>query len=437
MRSLVSPLVPPRDAPADRRPRAAARRERGSMTPILAGSAVALALMAIGGATVGRLAAVRLDVQRASDAAVLAAAQIIKERGLPFDDAARMAAENLARRNSRLPVTFTWTINDAPTALEFSVAAQATVDVPRMIFMSGSTTVSARARGRVTQAKFDEATRRLPKLMLVLDYSGSMNQIMPGSGGKSAIRVLKESVTNLLDAGLMVDYGLAIFASGLEDQAPIGTSVATLKAKVNGRNAGGMTCTSCGLNRARELLLAAGEDTGRYVLLVSDGAPNNGGGANGARAAATSIWNNPTAGTIFTLHIDWSGGADAALRNFMISVSGTPASRGDVSYYYRATDANTLRDTFRNIVASIVCSVGPLVPAPAAPSSLRVYLKDRGSGVERLIPAVADLAANAAIEAYRYDAPTATLRLTQTACNAVLDLRQQVVVRHGQAGLVE
>ncbi len=399
--------------------------DRGSMTPIVAGICVALTAMGIGGVTLGRIVAVKKDSQRAADAAVLMAAEVVRERGFPFDAASRTAAESAGSANVNLPVSFALNVRETADAVEFEVVAQAPVRVSPWIFASGVTTVSARAKGKVTQNRFDDAERRYPKLALVLDYSGSMNQIMPGSGGQSAIRVLRDSVRGLLDAALRVEYGAVLYSSNVLDAIPVAPGSENRIKSSLGRGANGMTCTSCGLNRARQLLLAA-QNTGRYVVLVSDGAPNNGGGESGARAAARDLWGSDV--TIFTLHIDWSGGSDTRLRNFMISVSGTPSSRGDTGYYYRATDASTLRRTFEEIVASIVCTVGPVNPAPTSPAELRVYLRD-GAGRERALPPVADLAANRGIEAYRYEAATRTLKMTEAACDAIIDRGDEAIVR--------
>lgn len=410
-------------------------RERGSVTPLVWGVSLVFVAFALGGATIGRQAAVRQDAQRAADAAVLAASYVIKEQGLPFTPAKRTIAESIARKNSGLPATFVWTLSETGTYVDFTVTASLTMGgALKWMYPSGTTTVNARAKGRATQSKFDEATRRLPKFVLVLDYSGSMNQIMDGGGGKKAIDVLEDNVRTLLDLGLDIEYGAVLFETDIRTSVGIGPGAPGLiKARMAANGADGWTCTSCGLNRANNLLSAV-EDTGRYVLLVSDGDPNEGGGKAGARTAAAGLWG--IGATIFTLHIDWTGGTNTGLRDFLISVSGTPGGHPDAGYYYRATDAGTLASTFSSIVSSIVCSVGPMAPAPSDPASMRVFLRTP-AGIERAIPAVADLAAAAGIEAYRWDGPTATVRLTETACDAVMDASNEVVVRFGSPTLIE
>jgi len=224
-----------------------------------------------------------------------------------------------------------------------------------------------------------------------------------------------------------IAYGAALYSSNVFASVAVGPGAPNqLRNLMATFTAGGATNTAGGLNTARNLLTAV-EDTGRYVLLVSDGQPNAGGGEAGARSAANGLWG--IGATIFTLHIDWSGGSDTSLASFMKSVSGTPASRGDASFYYRAVDSTTLAETFKTIVSSIVCSVGPLAPAPADPASLRVFLRD-GGGLERSVPSTPDLAAAGDVEAFRYDVGTSTVRMTARACRAVLDSGHDIIVRH-------
>src|SRR6185503_12504985 len=99
------------------------------------------------------------------------------------------------------------------SAVEIAVTASIDVDTPTMVFTAGTAEVRARAVARLPQARFDEAERRLPKLTLVLDYSGSM--ALPFTGGSSrAIDVLEDSVQGLLDADLDIDYGGVFFSDG-------------------------------------------------------------------------------------------------------------------------------------------------------------------------------------------------------------------------------
>jgi hypothetical protein len=408
------------------------RRQAGVIAPAAAVAALLLAVVALGAIGVGRLAATRSDVQRAADAAVLAAADLVRERGLPFDGAARAAAETIARRNSQLPIAFQWNVTQSADTLDVDVRASTTVGLPVLVFNSGNREVSATARGSLSQTRFDEAERRLPKLVLALDYSGSM--ALPFSGGSGqALDVLESSVAGLLGADLMIDYGAAFYSTSVFRTVAISAGAPNQIINImNTYGAGGSTNTGAALNTARNILTAS-PNTGYYVLLVSDGEPCCGSGAfNAARNAANNLWNSDV--TIFTLEIRRSG-SSAALAQLMTDVAGTPASRRDPNYHFVATSAADLVDQFRNIVSSIVCKAGPISPAPGDPASLRVYLAAGNN--ERSVPAVADLAANAGIEAYRYEAGDQTIRLTQTACDAVIDAGDDIIVRFDRPDLTQ
>jgi hypothetical protein len=192
---------------------------------------------------------------------------------------------------------------------------------------------------------------------------------------------------------------------------------------MNNYDAGGMTNTSGGISSGRNILSAT-DNTGYHILLVSDGAPNNGGGMAGARAAATAAWNADI--TIFTLEIRRAG-SSVAMSDFMTSVSGTPSNRGNPNYHFVATTAADLIDEFRGIVASIVCKVGPLDPVPSNPSTVHVFLSR--SGMERVLPPSTNLADDRLIEAFQYFPSDQSIRLTETACDAVIDEGDEIVVR--------
>ncbi len=406
-------------------------RERGAIAPAMAIAVVLMAVLAVGTISIGRLAAVRSDAQQAADSAVLAAAQIIRDRGLPFDGTARAAAESLASRNSQLSVNYAWNVTETADAVNVAVTTTIPVSLPTLIFSGGTKDVQASATGQCTQSRFDDAERRLPKLVLVLDYSGSMS--LPFSGGSGrAIDVLEDSITNLLAADLMIDYGAVFYSSNVFRTISIGASAPSqIVNAMNTYDAGGMTNTSGGIHSARNILTAT-DNTGYYILLVSDGEPNNGGGFSGALAQANAAWNNDI--TIFSLEIRRSG-SSAALDQFMTNVAGTPSSRHDHNYHYVATSASDLIDQFESIVASIVCKVGPITPAPSDPATLRVFLSH--SGTERVVPATADLAADADVEAYQYDPSEASVRLTATACDAVIDVGDEIVVRFDRPSLTD
>jgi Flp pilus assembly protein TadG len=395
-------------------------------------AALLLCVVAMGAITIGRLAVLRSDAQRAADAAALAALHTIRERGMPFDAGARAAAEALARRNAALPAQFQWRVTEAVDAVEIQVTATIAVDQPTLVFAAGTSEVRARAVARLPQRRFDEAERRLPRLAMVLDYSGSMSLPFSG-GGARAIDVLEDSVEGLLAAGLDIDYGAAFYSSAVFRTVAIGAGAPNqIISTMNTYDAGGTTNTGAALAAARNLLLAA-PDTGRHVLLVSDGEPccEADSFARG-RAAAVELWNAGV--TIYTLEIRRAG-SSPALDQFMTDVAGSPSSRRDRNFHFVATTPAALVDQFRNIVASIVCKVGPVTPAPSDPALVRVYLEQGGS--ERALQATDDLARDRALVRFRWEPADATVRLTAAACDQVLDAGAEVIVRFDRPALTE
>jgi hypothetical protein len=338
----------------------------------------------------------------------------------------------MARKNSKLPINFTWTVNETGSAVDFTVATSIDVDLPLLAFTESRKQVQANATGRVPQSRYDEAERRYPKLTLVLDYSGSMDLPFSGGSGK-AIDVLESSVRNLLNANLRIDYGAVFYSTNVFRTIGIGPSTpGQINATMNTYGAGGNTNTAAGLSSGRNVLLAA-PDTGRYILLVSDGEPCCASNSFSAgRAAAQAAWNSGI--TIYTLEIRRSG-SSSALAQFMTDVAGSPSSRRDPNFHFVATSAADLTAKFQDIVASIVCKVGPLSPVPGDPSTLRVFLKSGSS--ERRLQASANLAADRTLERFQYFAADQTIRLTERACDAVIDSGDDVVVRFDRPSLTD
>ena len=110
--------------------------------------------------------------------------------------------------------------------------------------------VSARSVARLPQLTFTTAERRVPKLSLVLDYSGSMD--LPFSSGVGrAIDILESSIRGLLNAGLELDYSGVFYSTNVFAQVGLGAGApAQINTKMNTYDAGGSTNTAAGL-RAR------------------------------------------------------------------------------------------------------------------------------------------------------------------------------------------
>jgi hypothetical protein len=313
------------------------------------------------------------------------------------------------------------------------------VSAPRFVNAGGAVPVGAKGAARINQFIQSDVEWKYPKLVMVLDYSGSMASALSGSGS-DAITVLEDSVRQILDEGMKIDFAATFFESTLAGFVPFPPqgSLDQIRHQLDSLGPMGGTCTSCGLNKAYELL--DGQDaTGFFVLLVSDGGPNDGGGPEGARAAARRLWDDLNA-TIFTLHIDYSNGSDSSLSGFMRSVSGPPGNKPDKhkGHYFPVSNASSLDGALHGILASIVCTAGPLpleIPVED-PETVRVFLRDH-SGHETKLPPLEDLADAGDEYGFQYDDATRTVRMTFKTCESLTSAGDRVVVRFNRARLIE
>lgn len=417
--------------------RAPGRRERGSATPLVVFSTVVVAIIGIGGATIGRVVAGRTDAQRAADSSALATADLIRLEGM---QAGREDALALGQRNSRAAdVAFAPHVTETPDSVIVAMGSELDVSAPRFVNSGGAVTVGARAAAKIGQFIQADVEWKYPKLVLVLDYSGSMAETLRGGGGQ-AIDVLEDSVRKILDEGMKIDFAAAFFESALAGFVPFPPqgSLDQIRNQLDQLGPMGGTCTSCGLAKAYELL--DGQDaTGYFVLLVSDGGPNAGGGPEGAHASARRLWDDLHA-TIFTLHIDYSNGSDSSLAGFMKSVSGPPGHKPDKhkGHYFPVSDASSLDEALHGILASIVCTAGPIPLEQTIddPETVRVFLRDQ-LGNETKLPPLEDLATASDEYGFQYDAETRVVRMTFSTCESLTSAGDKVVVRFNRAKLIQ
>jgi hypothetical protein len=367
-------------------------RERGSVLPLVLGGVMLLAVLAYGGATVWRMVLARGEAQRAADAACLTAANVMKHLGMPFNLEKQGQAEALARANTSVPLAFEWQWQETPTEIVFQCLARAAVPAPRLLWSDGVVSVTARARGSARQQRITEAEKRYPQLVLVLDYSGSMQRSFDGSmdddRSNDSYWDLIDAANALLDKGYEFRYGVVIYASDVLDSTShvrLG-NLDAVKDKVNKRQPcpydgqdGCMTGTWLALDRARELLAdpALPEGEGKFVLFVSDGEPSGGSGDPKAKsvAAANGLWD--LGAEIFSIQITNSRQSSTTLREFMHSVSGTPEKRGvPDGHYWNADNPELLEALFEQFANALACQLPVVEPAPTNPSQMHVFVRD-------------------------------------------------------------
>lgn len=350
------------------------------------------------------------------------ASQVIRANGLPFDTDERLSAEALAQLSVRTGVTFSWNLTETEDFIEVELVTSADVEVSAAVFAGGRRTLTRRATARLPQREISATERRRPKLVLLLDYSGSMDLAIDGSSTRRAIDVLEDSIDALLAADLEVDYAAALYNSRVFDSVAFGPSaVGQIRDAFDRYDAGGGTDYTSPLRRATSLLTSE-EDTGYYVLMVSDGAPNS---SAGIARAAQDLWEIDA--TIFSLEIRRSGSTPALSRN-LIRISGTPGDRGSADYHFVAESPEELVERFESIIAEIVCRAGPVDPAPADPTELSVILSKPGFE-DRILRPTNDVFAEPGAYAFNYDPETQMVQLTDRACSAVLDSGYRLISR--------
>src|SRR5262249_17737716 len=194
------------------------------------------------------------------------------------DAAAAMAFRN----HPGLDFTIKWSASESDTSVDVQCQAAIQVNTPLLVWKSGNLQVTASASATIGQVTETQAPRLYPKLMLVLDYSGSMVGRLGGNPSQpESITKLRQSIDALLASPASFKYGLVIFASGVLDSlAPALGQNDAIKKKVNGSPGGcpdGGSCltnSAAALQKARDILKASSDtDEANYVLFVSDGYP--------------------------------------------------------------------------------------------------------------------------------------------------------------------
>lgn len=418
------------------------RRRRplgGAMVMVAAVASLTLAMFIMAGFYVGLWSNQRDEAQNQADAISIAAMEIARTQGVdavcrhPVIQEMMRQNGNQAGRMDDCGRFVEVANGDGTTSLRFVVGTSTVMDTgnePLLREMMGGErfTLRSRATAGVTQEAFDDAERRLPKFVMVLDYSGSMGVDF---GGRSRLSALVRAVNGMLDLGLRIEYGVVMFSSNVLDRVNVGPGNENrIRNVISSRGPGGSTNYQAGLDAARDMLVRA-DNTGYYVLFISDGAPTAGGDPLNAadRVRASDI-------TIFTMNI--GGGRQQA--DLLKDMGGTmdPAEYGNPDYYFSAVNEREMLDTFQAIVANILCAVGPLQGDDLRPEDVHALLRD-AAGQEIPLVRAPNLAAPGVRNtlAYNFDPAERKVRLTEAACDRVIDDGADIIVRYGQLNLVQ
>ena len=152
-------------------------------------------------------------------------------------------------------------------------------------------------------------------IVLILDRSGSMQQSLPAlkNAANVFIDIIDESTDGVQDGNIGGGsrIGVVSFSSQATQDTQLITSVATLKASVNGLSAGGDTNHADAFTKALALFDPQSANA-KVMVMVTDGVTTTGANANVVASAAKA------AGvTIYVIGLSGNGGIDeAALRQW-------------------------------------------------------------------------------------------------------------------------
>ncbi|MFH0900646.1 MAG: vWA domain-containing protein [Pseudomonadota bacterium] len=453
--------------------------ERGATTVLGVAIILVVAITAAGSATVGMVASKRADVQRAADSAAMLAVSIFKEMGLPDGAAKKAAAAAAAGANSSTPVVVNcqWRDNDAALTFEVQCTAQSSV---ASFFDGDSYAVQAVSTAAVQQRKYvanlppPQGLRwRLPKVVLVLDYSKSMQwDFLDAAAGnkQAAIEVLRSSTRSFLTVDT-IEYGASLFSTSLLRHQDLPFTYDTMMDEATAQanrqasniavgnalseNLKEWTDPASGLKKAREMFdtIRAVDptwDTGFYVMLVSDGEPcKPPGKSNCGTTSAAAVAMSTEARALRDMNVQirtiyiprqarLAGTSDTAQRTQLTSFLKTSITSASPNCcpkglcglcFWEARDADALRLALEN-EANILCQVGPVDPILLDSIGMRVFLRDASNNERRLNEVASDLAKEAG-EVFTYVPANGTIRLSSSACDAIVDNNETLVMRSG------
>ena len=195
-------------------------------------------------------------------------------------------------------------------------------------------------------------------VIMLLDFSGSMR-------GNRIIQ-LKDAVRSFVGADYNLSYSVILYNDTIITTSNIGKGQQhnqNIVSIVNSNNPGGGTNFVKPLNEALNQIQTSNYEV-YYILLISDGSPNEGidSSQNFVQNNVLSLNNdaclfttsqNPCI-TVYTL------GVDNANQSALQSISGNTLSQNPEEYSY-AVNANQVQLAFQAIIEEIMCRIGPVL----------------------------------------------------------------------------
>jgi len=228
-----------------------------------------------------------------------------------------------------------------------------------------------------------QASKQSPNIMMVVDESGSMQEMVPGTTS-TKWDSLKDSLKALLAQYVgEVNWGLSVFPKpggmqctpGAVD-VPVGpnntTKVLQVLQPLTDQTIGGSTPT----DQTIQAVMAGGglNDTTRnnYILLMTDGLPNCGSDGTGVEKTIASAYAATPSVSTFVVGI--GDGTQSAPQTLDSWATAGHSARKTSPLYYQANNVNDLNMAFGEIVAGIASCTYKLTDKPDDPNLLTSYI---------------------------------------------------------------
>lgn len=237
-----------------------------------------------------------------------------------------------------------------------------TTPCKRKFSITSSVVINGNEVEDTTSVEIEEEKHDVEKIdaaiILLLDYSGSMQG--------NRISQLKNAVRTFVSQNYDLDYSVLLYNSNVINFTNISKGLnhdQNVLSIVNRNRPSGGTNFVKPLQKAKELIDRT-DNEAYYIIMVSDGSPNEGGQASSNYVRNVlrnqnindcyySTKDNPCI-TIYSLAVD---NADVSVLN---QISGNAVNQNPQEYSFSIT-ANQVITAFSAIVAEIVCRIGPVL----------------------------------------------------------------------------
>jgi uncharacterized protein YegL len=194
-------------------------------------------------------------------------------------------------------------------------------------------------------------------VIMLLDYSGSMQG--------NRINQLKNTVNSFISSDFNLSYSVILYNNEILSEVEIGKGPGhknNVSNVVNSNTPSGGTNFVVPLHRAMTQIQSTNYDA-YYILLISDGSPNEGAGPS-TEFVNNTIMNISDDACIYTTEGDpcvsvYTIGVDNANTDVLESLSGNTLGRNPNDFSY-IVNANQVSEAFNAIIEEIMCRVGPV-----------------------------------------------------------------------------